>query len=80
MPICHEHNLAKSPPRNCGFGIRVKLRSTDPFKNLIGQDWTREHWYSTREERDRMLKEMSGRYLYFRPGDQPSLEFEKVEK
>ena len=80
MPICHEHNLARPQPRNCGFGIRVKLRSTDPFKNLIGQDWTREHWYSTREERDRMLKEMSGRYLYFRPGDQPSLEFEKVDK
>ena len=34
----------------------------------------------TREERDRALKEMSGRYVYFRPGDQPSLEFEKVDK
>ncbi len=80
MPICHEHNLARPQPRHCGFGIRVKLRCTDPFKNLIGPDWTREHWYSTRDERDRMLKEMSGRYVYFRPGDQPSLEFEKVEK
>jgi len=79
-PICHEHNLARPQPRHCGFGIRVKLRSTDPFRNLIGGDWTREHWYSTREERDRVLKEMSGRYVYFRPGDQPSLEFEKLEK
>ena len=25
-------------------------------------------------------KEMSGRYVYFRPGDQPSLEFEKIDK
>ena len=61
MPIAHEHNLARPLPRDCQFGIRVKLRSTDPFKNLVGGDWTREHWYATREERDRMLKEMSGR-------------------
>jgi hypothetical protein len=80
MPICHEHNLARAPNRSCPFGIRVKLRSTDPFKNLVGRDWTREHWFATREERDRALKEMSGRYVYFRPGDQPSLEFEKVDK
>nr|WP_298719902.1 hypothetical protein [uncultured Steroidobacter sp.] len=80
MPIAHEHNLARPLPRDCQFGIRVKLRSTDPFKNLVGGDWTREHWYATRDERDRMLKEMSGRYLYFRPGDRPTLEFEKIER
>lgn len=80
MPIAHEHNLARPLPRNCPFGIRVKLRSTDPFKNLVGGDWTREHWFATREERDRMLKEMSERYVYFRPGDRPTLEFEKVDK
>ena len=80
MPIAHEHNLARPLPRNCSFGIRIKLRSTDPFKNLVGTDWTREHWYSTRDERDRALKEMSGRYVYFRPGDRPTLEFEKIEK
>ena len=61
-------------------GLRVRLRTTDPFKNLVGADWTKEHWFATREERDRALKEMSGRYVYFRPGDQPSLEFEKVDK
>lgn len=80
MPIAHEHNLAQPIPRDCPFGIRVKLRSTDPFKNLVGGDWIREHWYATREERDRMLKEMSGRYLYFRPGDKPTLEYEKVDR
>jgi hypothetical protein len=80
MPICHEHNLARPLPRNCSFGIRVRLRSTDPFKNLVGDEWTRQHWFPTRDERDRALKEMSGRYVYFRPGDQPSLEFEKIER
>ena len=38
MPICHEHNLAAALPRKCPFGIRVKLRSTDPFRNLVGSD------------------------------------------
>jgi hypothetical protein len=80
MPIVHEHNLARPIPKQCQFGIRVRLRSTDPFKNLVGAQWTKEHWFATREERDRALKEMSGRYIYFRPGDQPSLEFEKVDK
>jgi hypothetical protein len=80
MPIAHEHNLSRPVPRECRYGIRVKLRSTDPFKNLVGADWVREHWYATREERDRMLKEMSGRYIYFRPGDRPTLEYEKIER
>src|SRR5512138_387311 len=80
MPICHEHNLARPLPKQLPFGIRVKLRSTDPFRNLVGSDWTREHWFATRDERDRALKEMSGRYVYFRPGDQPTLEFEKVDR
>lgn len=80
MPIYHEHNLAEPIPRKCTFGIRVKLRSTDPFKNLVEGDWTKEHWFETREERDQALQQMSGRYLYFRPGDRPTLEYEKVDK
>jgi hypothetical protein len=80
MPICHEHNLAHPLPAERRFGIRVKVRKNDPFKNLVGEDWSKEHWFATREERDRALKEMSGRYVYFRPGDQPSLEFEKIDR
>lgn len=80
MPVCHEHNLAHPIPTQRRFGLRVKLRTSDPFKNLIGDEWSKEHWFATRDERDRALKEMSGRYVYFRPGDQPSLEFEKLDK
>jgi hypothetical protein len=80
MPICHEHNLAHDVPQQTPYGIRVKLRSTDPFKNLIGQDWSKEHWFASREERDQALQEMSGRYLYFRPGDKPSMEYEKLDR
>lgn len=80
MAICHEHNLVKPIPIEKRFGIRVRLRATDPFRHLVGADWCREHWFATPQERDRALQEMSERYPYFRPGDRPALIFEKVEK
>jgi len=80
MPICHEHNLAHAPSTEGRFGVRVTLSRTDPFRNLVGDDWQKEHWFETLEERDQALREMSQRYLYFRPGDQPSLKFTKIER
>ena len=50
-----------------------------PLRNLLGSDWTKEHWYASRTERESALEQMSGRYLYFRPGDSPSLEFERLD-
>ncbi len=55
------------------------LRRNDPFRKLLGDDWTREHWFASSAERDARLAEMSGRYLYFRPGDAPALDFERVD-
>jgi len=79
MSTCHEHNLSQPLPEQRPFGIRMRLRRGDPFRNLVGDGWAKEHWFATRAERDRMLVEMSGRYLYFRPGDQPTLDFETVD-
>ena len=79
MAICQEHNLREPLPAQRPFGIRVRLRPGDPFRHLVGDDWTREHWFASREERDTTLGEMSGRYLYFRPGDQPALDFETID-
>lgn len=79
MPTCHEHNLRAPLPEARPFGIRVRLRHDDPFRSLLGIDWHREHWFATRAERDRALEEMSGRYVYFRPGDAPALDFERVD-
>jgi len=80
MSICHEHNLPVPLPDQRPFGIRVRLRSSDPFRNLVGGDWNKEHWFASRRERDLALNAMSQRYVYFRPGDQPSLRFEAVNK
>jgi hypothetical protein len=82
MSICHEHNLVQNAIPQAEhaqrFGIRVQLKSNDPFRNLVGTDWKKEHWFATEAERDQAFAEMSGRYLYFRPGDQPALRFEKI--
>ncbi|HTE40322.1 MAG TPA: hypothetical protein VK629_05815 [Steroidobacteraceae bacterium] len=80
MAICHEHNLASPVNASGSFGIRVRLRNTDPFRNLVGGDWNKEHWFMTASDRDTAFVEMSGRYTYFRPGDQPALVFDKIQK
>lgn len=80
MPVCHEHNLRSPLPESRPYGIRVTLKAGDPFRNLVGDDWSKEHWYATRQERDRALAEMSQKYVYFRPGDQPALRFDTVNK
>ncbi len=81
MTQCHEHNLRELDsglPRP--FGVRVALRSDDPFRKLLGNDWSRTHWFETLEERDEALLEMSREHEYSRPGDRPAMVFEKVEK
>jgi len=78
--ICQPHNLVTPIASKMNFGIRVKVRSSDPFRNLVGNDWQREHWYPSATERDAALRSMSEKYVYFRPGDKPSLDFEKIEK
>jgi hypothetical protein len=80
MAICQEHNLAFPLHVGGRYGIRVSLARTDPFRNLVGADWRKEHWFQSTRERDDALLEMSKRYVYFRPGDQPALKFEKIEK
>jgi hypothetical protein len=62
MATCHDHNLREALPERRPFGIRVKLRRSDPFRRLLGDDWTKEHWFATRRRDD--LAAMSGRYVY----------------
>ena len=78
--ICHAHNLAHPIPTNLRFGIRVTLRKTDPFRNLVGSDWSEEHWFATAAERDQAQIELGMRHPYSRQGDAPSLEFQKLDK
>ena len=79
MTTCHDHNLREPLPEFRPYGIRIRLRRSDPLRNLLGDEWEKEHWFATRAERDRVLEQMSGRYLYFRPGDEPALDFERLD-
>ena len=80
MGIVHVHNFQRTPtqePRP--YGLRVSLRTGDPFSKLIGADWHRTHWYRTATERDAAQREMARKHEYSRPGDRPALVFSKVE-
>jgi len=78
--VCHEHNLSRKVPAERPFGLRITLRAGDPFAQLVGQDWHKEHWFATARERDEAMTEMSRRYPFFRPGDEPALVFEPIER
>jgi hypothetical protein len=79
MAICQDQNLREPMPESRPYGVRVRLRRSDPFRTLVGADWQKEHWFASAGERDAALARMSGRYVYFRPGDQPTLDFEKID-
>ena len=78
--ICHEHNLSRPMPGDRPYGVRITLRAGDPFAKLVGQDWHKEHWFATARERDEAMTEMSRRYPFFRPGDEPALTFQPIER
>jgi hypothetical protein len=80
MGVSQSHNLNEPPlERLKPYGIRVSLPPGDPFRQLLGPEWHRLHWYATAEERDDQLREMSRRHEYSRTTDTPSLVFEKIE-
>jgi hypothetical protein len=81
MPsIQSAHNLRTPHTEEpCPYGIRISLKSNDPFRKLLGPDWHRVHWYRTGDERDAALIEMRRRHEYSRPLDAPTLIFTKIE-
>jgi hypothetical protein len=78
--IQSSHNL-RAPHTDAPrpYGIRVSLKSNDPFGRLLGPDWQRLHWYASPAERDAALAEMSRRHDYSRPHDAPALNYAKID-
>ena len=80
MGISNAHNLtADSRQTPKPFGVRVSLRPDDPFRKLIGADWSRTHWFASAVERDAALQDIGRKHEYSRPGDRPALKLDKVE-
>lgn len=80
MKICHEHNANRTLDVQRNFGIRVRIKANDTFARIIGEDWTREHWYATEFDRDQALQDMASRHVYSRQGDTPTLIYEPIER
>ena len=80
MGISNAQNLNAPLPVQRPYGIRVSLRRGDPFRTLLGDDWSRTHWYPTATARDAALADMSRKHEYSRAGDAPALHFERVEQ
>jgi hypothetical protein len=79
MGISNVHNLYTTSQSPRPFGVRVSLRSGDPFRKLLGDEWNRTHWFASAVERDAAMTEMARKHEYSRPGDSPALRYEKVE-
>lgn len=78
MAISNEHNLNGPVPAAKPWGIRVRLRASDPFTRLVGADWQKLHWFATEHERDSALADMAARHPYSRRGDEPAVVYERV--
>ncbi len=80
MAISQPHNFTRQVPAELPFGIRVSVRPGDPFARLVGADWQRVHWFASEQERDAVLEDMRRRHRYSRIGDEPALDYSKVER
>ena len=79
--FCHPHNVVdrRRIDAERPWGIRVSAPPTDPFNKLVGGDWHREHWFDSRDARDRAFTKMRERHGFYRIGDDPSIVLEKID-
>jgi hypothetical protein len=66
MGLSNAHNLTDLNAYPRPYGVRVSLRQGDPFRKLLGPDWSRTHWYLSPSERDAALAEMARKHEYSR--------------
>jgi hypothetical protein len=74
VDFCHQHNLVEPDKVDTDkrFGISVSLPRGDTFATLLGEDWSRSHWFATEAERDDAYDDMSERHGYYRETDSPT--------
>ena len=62
------------------FGIRVSVTDSDPFAQLVGQDWQTTHWFESKVERDKVMRDMQREHEYSRSGDKPTLAYKPLNR
>jgi hypothetical protein len=80
MEVSQPNNATRDAGIERRFGIRVTAPERDFFTTLVGRNWQTFHWFATREERDRAMRDMGERHRYSRIGDAPTIVLEPIER
>ncbi len=64
------------------YGIRVTMPGGDTMSasHLLGDDWNSIRWFESQQARDDALADMQQQPPYYRLGDEPTVQLEKVEQ
>lgn len=76
----HAHNLLGRGDDERRFGLRLRLPPGDTFGSILGNDWTRERWFVSERARDEAIAELRRQHPYYRLGDRPTLQIEKINR
>ncbi len=73
--------MSKNAPE-LRYGIKVTLPGGDTLSapHLLGDDWASVRWFDTESARDEALAGMQRQPAYYRLGDSPSVQLEKVQQ
>ena len=76
----HRHNLLAPAEEEFRFGLRLRLPAGDTFGGILGADWQKERWFATERDRDEAIAELRRQHPYYRLGDRPTLQIEKINR
>ena len=64
------------------YGVKVTMPGGDTMSapHLLGDGWSSVRWFDTEEARDDALAGMKDQPPYYRLGDAPTVQLEKVEQ
>ena len=81
MDFCHQHNVHnKLKNKKKNYGIKMSLPEGDTLGNLLGENWSKQHWYHNEHERDSAYEKMKIRHGYYRKTDNPTQIIEKISR
>ncbi len=63
------------------YGIRIRMSDMHPLAlpHLLGDAWETTKWFDSEAERDRIYAALCRRIPYYRRGDEPARQVDKIE-
>lgn len=64
------------------YGVRMTLQENSPLsaEHLLGDQFSAERWFETKEERAEFLKSYQTPFIYYRRSDATTLHYELLEQ